>query len=719
MMDTQPIAVDRLTASAWVTLRNLLDILNEIREDNRTHRPQPRSTPWAVLEHGRSSRMIMLDGPRGTGKTSLLLTLIDQWNRRRDPRSPVDKPARELLREHDVGVCALTPLDFDPHPQHLHPYAWLVLAFEPLVEWLAARSGRAGLDEAAGERSLRDIWRDLYTHALLGWDEDVQRQQMSADIDGFVASSLESHRGWHHLRPAWKDFMDRLLVQLEHRGELGAEDLVVLPIDDLDLHPTMAGDLLRALRLMHHRRLVFIMTGDSQHLTKVHTRELLPPRSSLENATKEQRQQNLRYYTSLAIDMVNKAIPRAYRFQVPLLTLAQALSFRLHGRDIEASMQYEEAVEQLLPQITQPNERALLARWIATATQQAYRYRDVVQMPSADLRADLMELCLLTPHLHGRPLFQRVDAAGSAQFIVTTRVHLRAEPSYARRPTLANAVNTAEDRILVATELNAMIAADEPVKVPNVVGIMAFLNPGTIDGLEWSISPWSLLQVTDWSTSEPALPARLGWPSAEVFRTIGELESARHSLVELLSSAEPEHSQPEARFAAWVAINLQGIGLDLEVLALTLGTRAVWSALSRLSRMSSGKRGERLQLILDWCETRLPILAAPEFGLPEPLAAELLRWISRESWFGDRMDTLAEGWLIARREALAAAFEREEARFSVAVRVQEATQWLGERYATHVWYTFRRGPIELPVGARKVTKKGPKPATMAIHRKTP
>lgn len=700
VMDTQPIAIDRLTEEAWHTLRAILNSLNDIGAENRTQAPAARTAhgPWATLEQARTYRVLMLDGPRGTGKTSLLLTLIDQWDRRREGRPAVDprpheavppsdppQPKRRtsLLKEGDVGVRALQPLDFDPHPPHLHPYAWLVLAFQPVVDWLA-RDARPGLPSGSADRSLRDIWQDLYAQALIGWDEHVQRGQMTTDLDDFVASSLERHRGWHHLREAWQAFIDLLLRELALAGQLQADDLLVLPIDDLDLQPSMAGDLLRALRLMRHRRLVFVLTGDCAHLQRVLARELYPRRDSLEHLDQNEERANQLRYSALASDIIDKALPPRGRFLVPLLTLAQALSFIRHGRDLEPSMAYEHVVERLLDGLGE--ERGLIARCIATAEEKVYRYRDVVQISHTTTSENLILLGKITPRTDGQPAFMpgpRPQLPPRATFQIRIRMHA----SYRASEGAAEPAGPGGSNISIASALDPQVAPDGiavSLAVPAVAVILESLRPGQIAGVIVEAEPWSILLVTEWIRA-PKLPRHVRWPATVVDRSVLDFERARLQLVELTALLEQSEARDAARLAAWCMINT-GVGATNASEWLGEG---LWKRLTQLPSREVYQRGSRIKDILSWCEQCLPILAAPEFGLSERLAERMLRWVEHESFFCDRLTSLVPQWTLMRRQGLQSALA-EESEVAPAIARETALDWLSTQFPGHPWYAAMR-----------------------------
>jgi Cdc6-like AAA superfamily ATPase len=97
-MDTRPLAPDRLLEDDKRVLLEIAQTLAAIVKDNddnprdsnnernskndtRTVPPRP---PWATIDIHRTPRVLLIDGARGTGKTSLMLTLVRACNEGED-----------------------------------------------------------------------------------------------------------------------------------------------------------------------------------------------------------------------------------------------------------------------------------------------------------------------------------------------------------------------------------------------------------------------------------------------------------------------------------------------------------------------------------------------------------------------------------------------------------------------------------------------------------
>ena len=271
--DTRALPTSALTSEEIDILRDINGLLRQAKE-NSTNSFDPGSSPWSRPEEDRRNNIIMLDGERGAGKTSLLLTLLDGWAR-------PDK-FKSLQRDNDFEgmhntVRALTPIDFDPLPPALPIYNWIIQAFYPLVRKVSSKSPTQFVEPVeydTFEDSLSGRYRKLHHAAAVGWTTGLLKQALEKDTHEFLLWQEEQQLNWQNLRDDWQQFLDALLSELEQSSSLPQDDklpldgIIVLPIDDLDLQVERTRELLLTLRVLRHRRLVYLLTGDKDGTDK-------------------------------------------------------------------------------------------------------------------------------------------------------------------------------------------------------------------------------------------------------------------------------------------------------------------------------------------------------------------------------------------------------------------------------------------------------------------
>ena len=364
--DSRPIRYEELLKHEQDLIRSANGLLRGIQSQNkedaeedakRTRSSSPKD-PWAIVDHNRRHRVIMISGPRGSGKTSLMLTLLagwlaawnKDWNAIADPQNR--KNAEDLFEDMASVVRPLQPLDFDPLPPDLPLYGWIVQAFHPLVMRLLndrqpgarVRSYREMGDSekervspwSDNPKSLREQWQDLYRTAIVGWGTGKLREAFQNDLYDLVIDQEQQHFDWQQLRNNWKKFLDSLFEDLDRRSPdvFPENGLLVLPIDDGDLQIGRDRELILAIRLLHHPRLVYLLTGDIDNLEYVLYLDVL--RSMLQSGLSRDEElvdTSKESARILSNALIKKVLPSSHVLGMTKLTFSQILEW-----DEKASM---------------------------------------------------------------------------------------------------------------------------------------------------------------------------------------------------------------------------------------------------------------------------------------------------------------------------------------------------------------------------------------------
>ena len=251
-------------------INNLLEYVQKHSSSTRTEDPLCKKSPWANPEGDRRNNVIMIDGRRGAGKTSLLLTLLKGWSR---PETFESIGKKEEFQKMKEIVRALDSIDFDPLPPELPIYNWIIQAFHPLVQMVGDKNVLGFMEPSEHEEiddTLSGKYRALHHAAAVGWTTGLLRQELKRDGDDFLLWQNEQQLTWQALRSKWQEFLDKLLQKLENTSQNDCDErlppggIIVLPIDDLDLQVERTRELLLAIRVLRHNRLAYILTGNTK-----------------------------------------------------------------------------------------------------------------------------------------------------------------------------------------------------------------------------------------------------------------------------------------------------------------------------------------------------------------------------------------------------------------------------------------------------------------------
>ena len=347
--------------------------------------PSPgRRSPFDYQEIIQShfSNIILIDGGRGSGKTSILVTLLNLWGRLAAGDKPRDlmaagasektvkapsnkkkKPsstswARLIEQIHGPlqgKLIPVRPLDVQPLPVATSLLAWIGTRIMELVDHLDDPAGRrAGAEPAKPIASWEPDWKrelrsrssfkKLMQCAALGWSSNLPDRKGTLDPESYAVELNDAERARLGMVDSWREFTATVVADA-HRlyPELVHEDArIIVPIDDADMNPHRCVELLELLRSLWSPHVVFVVTGNSKLFLKMlqlHYEQVLRPpiQALVTSATEGTPLEADPYPKKLALQMYDKVIPSGHRFALRALAshermkrMRKALDGRLH-----------------------------------------------------------------------------------------------------------------------------------------------------------------------------------------------------------------------------------------------------------------------------------------------------------------------------------------------------------------------------------------------------
>jgi hypothetical protein len=277
-------------------------MLSRSRNDASCPAPNDAGHPWAIVEEHHGSNILLLDGPRGVGKTTALVSAIKMWKENKDLR-------------------VLNILDFDPMPPGLPVHAWLLQGWKPVQDYLDhQRCGRT--DGRLRDDEVR--WDAVLRHSVTAWSTS-QAARDSSLLDNALDGQQRVNE-WLSLARTFARFIDGVKHELSKMCAVGKQVLFIQPIDDMDVQWSCAVDVLHAMQLFRHPNLVYVLTGESKllldALVETHAARMkVWERRDRGDAMPER----LQLVKDVAGSILEKSIPPHHRFRVDLLTLGDAL----------------------------------------------------------------------------------------------------------------------------------------------------------------------------------------------------------------------------------------------------------------------------------------------------------------------------------------------------------------------------------------------------------
>lgn len=336
------------------------------------------------------NRVVLIDGGRGSGKTVVLMRLLQFWSDelRETPTHDNEEEfiaaiaateTRDRTAEAAKSSCAPRQKpDSTSHPIVPIGFVQLSLLDESanLLTYLSGflHQAIAAIVDARSARTRSGLspWtavEDSGTHLSQAWNQFLQAIAHASSDQSLERRKILDPEAWAlELRDAefrrrdisdyFSDLMDMLVNEFASkflsRGQL---PMFVIAVDDADLRPQHSVRLLNVIRQLNHPRVGFIMTGETPLFVRMLTDSLLgrlrtPLRAlDLDDKESQEQREDRRFASRLARDIYDKVVPRSHRYDLPALDESERVTLAVRENKQLAQLTFK---TEALPRLIRP-----------------------------------------------------------------------------------------------------------------------------------------------------------------------------------------------------------------------------------------------------------------------------------------------------------------------------------------------------------------------------
>jgi hypothetical protein len=740
--DTSPLELDQLSDHELATIIEIERRLYEaqqsaLQEKLPTSSPLPidkRGHPYWAPVQVRHPRVLLLDGGRGTGKTSMLLTLIHRWSVGNNSGLPAHDSDMEAYRKRIERVqshpkFAAEPsdftipthvrvigriLDFDPLPPEMPLIAGIMQAWQPLVEQYDEIGRRqSGCDEDA--ETLMDSWHRLFRVAAVGWTAIPQSQGLVAQ----VLDRQEQVADWQRLDERWQEFVYEVIergrcLPAPHRFD--EEPVFVIMIDDVDLQVERIRDLLPVLRMLYHPQVFFLVAAHSAHMKDMLRLEFIGQQNRLAHRGSQEDRGTI-WAEHLALSSFEKVFPLRNRWELSQLSLLRLLEFPSE----------------------KDNFRGVLNSLSTQGNSSDIPLGDYLYA-MAGLMEEVAEIPPMMSYRSAHQTFQQVSRLGSSGMLgMEALYHILAESEpehmvrivdrwrgpfieYLRSGELAahfqvDITHPISDADIIMSARPDFVyrrdSSSEAIRMTEVgdkvINFTSALVAATLredrydvtSGLRWEVRlalAWTRVRTFDIYHQDPNLDLAFQWRFHEHPSPKKLLEWAKEwdgFIRQLNILVEPSERLDRIAYG-WIYHHLEGLGSELNLvpkpLSKPFSMEDAWHILLECDP-PNGTPQERAH----WKTRTLPLLARPELGLSVYVHRELLQFVREPqdlAWLWDQRRRLVTDAILAADEVTVInreAYDHE--------RVEDAIKLFERRHyniynETSAWQVVVEEPLE-------------------------
>lgn len=504
LTESQRIAVDKLSEF----LQEALELSNkEPSEDRR-------------------SRVVLVSGGKGCGKTSLVHTLRELMETKevfeklagKGSNQNIEKAkgSKKLesfvarrnrlqsrfghdLHKNDRKVTWLDPLYLDPMPAGTN----LTAAVLARIHKHASREEQSArpsglLDPITHVDRAKHELESLQNSAVTSLEGNLDQRAQALDADGFAVNAMDAERQKLEVAKKLNDILGSLAAGVAG-NPTKTKGLFVLPVDDMDVRPSRAVQMLQLATMLSIPRLFFLFLGESDAIDQVlfyqtqgeYIRVLgdaLASRKEIADSIEAKSNE-------IASSLLRKFLPPAQRLKLDPMSLGEALL-------------YPKGLKQLAPDGDEKDERPVLNTLLENLPLPLFmagRYTDQgAEKANDESRGALLkDDCSLRDLLAPPPIIERSKTGDDQPHL--SSVH------DSGRPANTEAERAEEERLAATVELvdaaspydGAGLLAGPPRQVADLWSELRELTTGGMDEKAAAVDEfWRMVNRRDPSTGE-------------------------------------------------------------------------------------------------------------------------------------------------------------------------------------------------------------------------
>ena len=717
-IDTSPLTLDQLSNDELYVIVSIEHQLG--MKQSRASKGEEATKPYLAPIQVRRPRVLLLDGARGTGKTSLLLTMAHRWNiydgceTKRHDEDPTEHRRRiEEIQDRlpfthggtlPKHLHPLRILDFDPLPPQMPLIAGIIQAWQPLAKKYDELSGQTVECDDAGE-TLQDRWENLFRVATVGWSALPAARGLLEQ----VLDRQEQVTEWQSLGQQWYRFVSEVTQCgrcLKGADRLVDDSVFVIMVDDVDLQVERIRELLPALRLLYHPNVAFLVAAHWEHLLDTLKTDFLGQQnrlarckvvgSALSAAARD------KWAGTLATSAATKVFRRKNRWTLTKLALRELLAF--------SDSEYDAATPRGGDASTLTTMRTMLNKWPREAENGVKLGEYLSRM--AGTQGEPNEISPFIAYREAQQIFesalmQRDSEAGAREVVrcllsdseseaVTLEGAEEGEPIVEYRGVGQLAALFRSDHVEPIAALSGIVLGASPdfiyrkepssdaISMRGYVGaevnfttamlaatIQDALYGVAAPGLQWNVGlalAWTRVRVLDKSAF---VNLSFQWRFHEHPHPFQLLEWSREWRA-FIRTLQVSSAQRLERIAyAWIFYQLKWLGAGMAGVLTPSQVKVIrsrqWKKLLTVTPRKRDDWERELWRTQDWRTQTLPLLARPEIGLPPTVQRQLLGFGESDADADRSVLEMPHEWLRDQRrrlvtDAIIAAGEEEGGR---------------------------------------------------------
>lgn len=318
---------DNLTKSRVKILNDIIDVIENLKKSSKINASTNRGY----------NNFISILGTRGSGKSSMIITLLNELN----DRANTDMNNYKYKVKQDIIFDKIDPLMFSLEKNAL---GWIISMFEDSVNSLYSYKSNYYCNV---KNNFVDKVEESYK--LLSKDYIISRDfyrsnlhALSEGINEYKKVNEEIIKSDKRLNESFSSFIDNFVCALKQINSSNnetngkqREPYIIISFDDIDIRPQYGPEILDTIiKYLSHKNIIVLISGDYNTFKEslfldILRKEDLPADIKLDTVLIEKPlKEEILQRTD---DILNKVIPPTYRYYLEGLSIPERLAYTPYG----------------------------------------------------------------------------------------------------------------------------------------------------------------------------------------------------------------------------------------------------------------------------------------------------------------------------------------------------------------------------------------------------
>ena len=328
-----------LSESQKAAFKQLIASIHETVTDLSPQNTTDEKKVHSRIDNDRKSRMMMISGDRGSGKTTLMLTL----------QNCITTDAGGINHEEFGQLCMdqltniknrvvwLDPLDMEHSSKETNLFVSILARMDDAIKQTFAGQNddnfpyNMSVTPVPGVDHILIELRRLQVDASIAWEGNLIARAPSLDSDAFATEVMRAEQARMGLNKRFRKLLDDMARKINWGSKM-SNPIFVLAVDDFDLNPSRCLDILKLLRSLNVPRLFTIVLGDEDVAEEVFRFNIQGDMSRIANVSVDAHDgassSFIRRIKHISPQAVRKLVPPHQRLKLLYNTIEQSIALK-------------------------------------------------------------------------------------------------------------------------------------------------------------------------------------------------------------------------------------------------------------------------------------------------------------------------------------------------------------------------------------------------------